>query len=55
MQHENVIPIEVLLSSELSKMIEIPNVITLLRNEADVSIKVIEIFIYIINKNTLKQ
>ena len=45
MQYKNVIPIEFLLSTELSKMIEIPNVITLLRNEVDVSIKVIEIFI----------
>ena len=42
---DNVITIEFLLSTELSKMIEIPNVITLLRNEVDVSIKVIEIFI----------
>ena len=46
MQYKNVIPIEFLLSTELSKMIEIPNVITLLRNEVDVSIKVIEIFIH---------
>ena len=45
MQYKNVIPIEFLLSTELSKIIEIPNVITLLRNEVDVSIKVIEIFI----------
>ena len=55
MQYKNVIPIEFLLSTELSKIIEIPNVITLLRNEVGVSIKVIENTKEIKDKSTLMQ
>ena len=53
MRYKDEIPIEFLLGTELSKMIEIPNVITLLRNEVGVSIKVIENTKEIKDKSTL--